>query len=621
MSDASGLSAPPSSWRASDFSVDTERRGDGSLILRPRAALGAYPERVTDALERWAAETPEATLIARRGSQGDWRRVTYAEALCRTQRIAEGLCRLGLSADRPIAILSGNGIEHLLLGLAAMYVGVPHCAVSPAYSQASSDLAKLRYVLELLTPGLVAAFGDGPFARAIGACVTDGTVIVGDALRIPGRRVLALEDLEAAPAGLAAAAHARTNADTIAKFLLTSGSTGQPKAVITTQRMLCSNQAMIRQAVPFVTEEPPVIVDWLPWNHTFGGSHNVGLALFNGGTLYVDEGKPVAQRFAETVRNLREIAPTIYLSVPKGFDLLAQHLRRDPGLCRMFYSRLRACFFAGAGLAQHTWDELEAIALSATGSRVPILSGLGATETSPSVTFTTPATDRAGVIGLPAAGNLVKLAPVGDKLELRVRGPNVMPGYWREPRLTAQAFDEEGFYRLGDAVRLRDPADANLGLCFDGRIAEDFKLDSGTWVSVGPLRAALITALAPVAHDVVIAGLNRDFIGVLILPDLPACAAIAQSALAGGGAGVADILRSETLRRWVSDRLAAHTRIHPGSSTSVSRAVLLEEPASLDHGEITDKGSVNQRAVLKRRAAIVEALYADEPGADVLIIG
>lgn len=618
MSEVSGACAPPPRWRASDFSVDTERRADGSLILRPRAALGTYPERLTDALERWAAETPEVTLIAQRGPQGDWVRLTYAGALRRTLRIADGLCGLKLSAERPIAILSGNGIEHLLLALAAMYVGVPYCPVSPAYSQASSDLAKLHYVMELLTPGLVAAFGEGPFARAIGACVDEGAVVVGDGLSVPGRRVLALDDLETAPAGAAAAAHARTDADTIAKFLLTSGSTGQPKAVITTQRMLCSNQAMIRQAVPFVAEEPPVIVDWLPWNHTFGGSHNVGLAIFNGGTLYVDDGKPVAQRFAETVRNLREIAPTIYLSVPKGFDLLAQHLRRDPDLRRNFYSRLRACFFAGAGIAQHTWDELEAIAASAAGSRVPILSGLGATETSPSVTFTTPATDRAGVIGLPAAGNVVKLAPVDGKLELRVSGPNVMPGYWREPRLTAQAFDEEGFYRLGDAVRLRDPSDPNLGLSFDGRIAEDFKLDSGTWVSVGPLRAQLIAALAPVAHDVVIAGLNRDYIGVLILPDLPACAAIADSTEA---ADRASLLRSVTLRRWITERLAAHARAHPGSSTSASRAVLLEEPASLDHGEITDKGSVNQRAVLKRRAALVDALYVDEPGADVLIIG
>ncbi len=618
MSDARADRQSPSAWRASDFSVDMAWRGDGSLILRPRATLGAYPVRLTDALERWAAVTPDAVLIAERGADGDWMRLTYDEALRRTRRIAEGLARLELSAERPIAILSGNGIDHLLLGLAAMYVGVPYCPVSPAYSQASSDLAKLRYVMGLLTPGLVAAFGAGPFERAIAACVPDGAAVVGDALHIPGRRVLALADLEAAPGGAAATAHARTSADTIAKFLLTSGSTGQPKAVITTQRMLCSNQAMIRQAVPFVADEPPVIVDWLPWNHTFGGSHNVGLVLFNGGTLYVDEGKPVAQRFAETLRNLREIAPTIYLSVPKGFDLLARHLRRDAALCRNFYGRLRACFFAGAGLAQHTWDELEAIALSATGTRVPMLSGLGATETSPSVTFTTPETDRAGVIGLPAAGNLVKLAPVGDKLELRVRGPNVMPGYWREPHLTAQAFDDEGFYRLGDAVRLRDPADANLGLCFDGRIAEDFKLDSGTWVSVGPLRAALITALAPVAHDVVIAGLNRDNIGVLILPDLPACAAVADSTEAGDRSHV---LRSEKLRRWITERLAAHARAHPGSSTSVSRAVLLEEPASLDHGEITDKGSVNQRAVLERRAALVEALYADEPGAEVLIVG
>ncbi len=336
------------------------------------------------------------------------------------------------------------------------------------------------------------------------------TIVVGDAEVGPSYRRLSLDDLSNGDAAAASSLHARVSADSIAKFLLTSGSTGQPKAVITTHRMLCSNQVMLRQALPFVIDEPPILVDWLPWNHTFGGSHNVGLVLFNGGTLYIDDGKPVPGLIEKTLRNLREISPTVYFNVPKGFELLAASLQDDAELRSTFYRRLRACFFAGASLSQQTWDALDRAAIRERGHRVPILSGLGCTEASPSITFTTPGTERAGVIGLPAAGTEVKLAPVGGTLELRVRGPNVTPGYWRLEAQTAAAFDEEGYYRLGDAVRLVDPNDARKGMLFDGRIAEDFKLASGTWVSTGPLRLAWLASLAPAAQDVVIAGLVRD---------------------------------------------------------------------------------------------------------------
>lgn len=362
--------------------------------------------------------------------------------------------------------------------------------------------------------------------------------------------------------------------------------------------------------MPFLVDEPPVLVDWLPWNHTFGGSHNVGLVLSNGGSLYIDDGKPTPAGIQETLRNLREIAPTVYFNVPKGFEMLAHHLNADAQLRRNFYSRLRAYFFGGAALAQHTWDALDEAALKEVGVRIPMLAGLGATETGPSVTFTTQATGRAGLIGLPAKGNLVKLAPVAEKLELRVRGPNVTPGYWRQPELTVAAFDEEQFYRLGDAVRLLDDSDPTRGLAFDGRIGEDFKLSNGTWVSVGPLRAELIATLSPMAQDVVIAGLNAEYLAILVVPDLRGCGQV----LGSGAALTYDaVVANRELLAAIQQRLTAHAKQNPASTRCVRRAMVLPTPPSLDKGEITDKGSINQRAVLSHRATCVDALYAAEP--------
>jgi feruloyl-CoA synthase len=601
-------------WIPNPFHLAVERREDGSILLRPTAELAPYPARVLDCLEQWAERSAHTTLVARRGADGRWQQVTYSQALQQVRRLADGLAQLELSVERPLLILSGNSIEHLLLGLAAMYLGIPYCPVSPAYSQASSDLSKLRYVVEKLTPGLVAAFGGSDYARALKVAVPVGTPLLGERLTIAGRRILTLGELESAPAGSSAAGHAHSNADTIAKFLLTSGSAGQPKPVITTNRMLCSAQIMLREALPFVIEQPPVLVDWLPWNHTFGGSHNVGLVLFNGGTLYIDDGRPTPKGIAETVRNLREISPTVYFNVPSGFELLAAHLHEDEVLRVRFYKRLRACFFAAASLAQHTWEALDAEARRAGRARVPMLSGLGATETAPNVTFTTPDAERAGVIGRPAAGNLVKLAPLQGKIEIRVKGPNVTPGYWRLAEQTRRAFDEEGFYRLGDAVRLVDALDPARGLVFDGRVAEDFKLSSGTWVSVGPLRSQLLSALAPFAQDVVIAGLNRDYLAVLIVPDLRASAA----KLGLKDPGPAQLLQHPALQAQCIAALKTHGLAHPASSTRVERALIVVEPLSIDRGEITDKGSVNQRTVLSCRAALVTELYALETSTQVL---
>jgi feruloyl-CoA synthase len=606
----------PRSWTPSPYSVDVEHRPGGELLLRPKATLAPYPARCMDALEHWAHAAPERLLVARRGSDGEWVRVSYAEALQRVRRIAAGLVARGVSRERPVAILSGNSIEHLLLAFAAAWAGIAHCPVSPAYSQGTSDLRKLRQVFELLTPGLVAAFDTPRFERALAEVVPSDAEIVGDVTLAGGRVLTQLADLETQPGELLRAAHAATGPDTIMKLLLTSGSTASPKAVITTERMLCSNAMMTHEAMPFVSSEPPVIVDWLPWNHTFGGSHNVGFVLFSGGSLYIDDGKPTAAAFAETLRNLRDVSPTVYFNVPKGFDMLAPQLALDAALRHNFYRRLRCTFFAGAGLAAHTWDELDAQALAERGERVPMICGLGATETGPSVTFTTPVSGRSGVIGLPAAGCTVKLAPVEGKLEIRVRSPSVMPGYWRQPELTAAAFDAEGFYRMGDAARLLHADAPARGLVFDGRIAEDFKLASGTWVSVGPLRAALVAALAPLAQDIVIAGLNEDYAAALIILDQAACRAVLGGA--AGIAGLAELAAHAPLLELLRAKLDAHAARHQGSSTRVRRALVLPSLPSLDAGEITDKGSINQRAVLRERASQVRELYAAVPEPHVI---
>ncbi|HEY6642776.1 feruloyl-CoA synthase [Povalibacter sp.] len=611
------MTGSPSAWTPDPFTTDAEQRSDGSILLRPLKSLDDYPVRTMDALEHWARTTPDRVFIARRGSDGQWQELTYAQVLARVQRIAEGLLDRDLSPERPIAILSGNSIEHLSLAFAATWAGIPYCPVSPAYSLSAGELNKLRYVLNLLTPGLIAAFGTAPFARALTEVADASVELVTNADFVHSRPTSTLAQIERTPSARLVEAHAHTNADSIVKFLLTSGSTGDPKAVITTERMLCSNATMLRQALPFLIDEPPVLVDWLPWNHTFGGSHNVGLVLFNGGSLYIDDGKPTPAGFATTLRNLRDISPTVYFNVPKGFDALAHALQDDAQLRHVFYRRLQAYFFAGASLPQHTRDTLDRLSITERGFRVPMISGIGATETGPSVTFTTPAAEHTSIIGLPAAGNLVKLTPLEGKLELRVRSPSVTPGYWRRPDLTTACFDEEGFYRLGDAVRLIDPAHPTRGLIFDGRIAEDFKLASGTWVSVGPLRALLIGALSPLIQDVGIAGLDREFLTAVLIPDVAACAEALGLTDEPSHAQLAD---SETLLELLRQRLEAHASRFPASSMNIRRAILVRSPLSIDHGEITDKGSVNQRALLQRRGDQVAAMYEPETHTTVIRI-
>jgi feruloyl-CoA synthase len=596
-----------------------ERRRDGTLLMRARAALGPYPQRLTERLLHWAEHTPQRIFMADRDPAGDgWRSVTYAQTLAQVRAIGAALLRRGLSAERPIMILSGNDIEHALLGLAAVHVGIPHAPISPAYSLVSTDFAKLRDIVALLTPGLIFAADGAAFARAIAATVPADVEVVIARNPLADRRTTAFADLTATPAdGAVDAAFARTGPDTIVKFLFTSGSTGAPKAVINTQRMWCANQVMLRTALAYFQDEPPVIVDWAPWHHTAGGNHDVGLVLYNGGTFYVDDGKPLPGAIEATVRNLREVAPTWYFTVPKGYEALLPYLRADAALRRTFFSRLKVLWFAGAGISQPVFDETKRLAVETCGERIAFLTGFGATETAPCALARTFESEAASNMGVPVAGMTLKLVPHEGKLEARVQGPNVTPGYWRAPDLTAKAFDEEGFYRLGDTFTFADPADPARGLLFGGRIAEDFKLATGTWVHVGPLRAVIIEGLAPLARDVAIAGRDRDDIGLLIFPDVAAC----QRVLSHPAADAAALILDPGVIGEFRARLARLAAAATGSSNRVARALLLAEPPSLDAGEVTDKGSLNQRAVLARRAAAVEALYAAPPASDVIRIG
>ena len=551
-----------------------ERRADGVLLLRAAQELPAYPVKITEKLEHWAARAPGRTFLAQRDASGAWRRVSYAKALETARRVGAYLLRRNLGAERPLMVLSGNDLEHALLHLGAMYVGIPYAPVSPAYSLAPSDLSKLRFIHDLMTPGLVYAKGE-QYAKALASV---GTEAITDFERFVAEPASAEVD----------AAHARVGADTIAKFLFTSGTTGTPKAVIITQRMWCANQAMLAMLFAFFEEDPPVIVDWAPWHHAAAGCHDLGLVLYNGGSYYVDEGKPLPGAIETTVKNLREIAPNWYFNVPRGYEALLPYLKADAALRANFFSRLRMLWFAAAALPQHVFDEYKELAYRTTGETIPFLTGLGSTETAPYAMGRMWETGDATNMGLPPPGQPMKLVPVaGDKFEARLKGPNITPGYWRQPELTAKAFDEEGWFRLGDSFALADPRDPAKGLLFRGRIAEDFKLSSGTWVNVGPLRARFIEHFAPLARDVVIAGEGRSELAALIFP------AVASSS-------------EELLLRLRSFEST-------GSSSRIARAMVLEEPPSIDTGEMTDKGSINQRAVLARRASLVEELYTDSP--------
>ncbi len=565
--------------------VSVEQRADGSQLLRSPRQLGAHQRCAGEWLVEWAQQAPQRVFLAERA--GDvWRELTYAQALDAARRIGQALLERGLGPEKPLAILSDNSVDHGLLALGAMHAGVPVAPISPAYSLMSKDFAKLRGIFELLRPGLVWVDDPKKYAAALAAVGAQATPIA--------------PLLERAPGGRLDEAFAKVGPDTVAKILFTSGSTGLPKGVINTQRMLTSNQQMLAQVWPFLEDRVQTIVDWLPWNHTFGGNFCFNMMLRNGGSFYIDCGKPAPGLIETTARNLKEVSPTLYFNVPRGFDLLLPFLEKDADLRRSFFRHLDMLFYAAAALPQNLWERLESMAVTEKNGELAMLSSWGSTETAPSAAAVHYHIERAGVIGLPNPGCELKLVPAAGKMEVRVRGPHVTPGYFRREDLTRAAFDEEGFYRIGDAMKFADPAAPEKGLVFDGRVAEDFKLSSGTWVHVGAVRVKLIAAGNPLIQDAVITGHNRDYVGALVFLS-PA----------------AKDLAPEALRARIAAALAS-LAAEGGGSTHPARALVMAEPPSIDANEITDKGYLNQRAVLERRAALVEKLYADPAAPDVI---
>ena len=619
------VKAPFKSLSLAPVAIETRSLPDGGLVLRSRHELRPYARCLGELLHHWARAVPDRVFLAERASEGDWRRVTYGMALDAVERIAGALLERGLDETRPVALLSDNGIDHGLLQLAAMQAGIPAVPISPAYSLLATDHAQLRYLLELVQPGLVYAADGALFANALKTAATICPAELVVSSNPPdGIETTLFGALQSANRSSAVESRfAAVGPDTLAKILFTSGSTGKPKGVLNTQRMLCSNQQALAQAWPFLEERPPVIVDWLPWSHTFGGNHNFNLVLRNGGTLYIDGGKPAPGLIETTARNLREVPSTFYFNVPRGYEMLIPQLQRDEALRQTFFRDLDAIFYAAAALPQPLWEKLEDLSILATGRRVVMLSAWGSTETAPSATQVHFLIERAGVIGLPAAGTEIKLAPVENKLELRVGGPNVTPGYWQRPELSQEAFDEDGFLRTGDAGKLADPKDPAQGILFDGRLAENFKLNSGTWVHVGELRLDILTTGAPLVQDVVVTGHDRQEIGLLVFPNPAGCRSVCGDGRDGNiekNAPLAELIRRPEVRRQLTACLAAHNAVNRTNSRRIARALLLAEPPSMQSGEITDKGYVNQRAVLERRAALVEQLYGGAPAPELIVL-
>lgn len=604
-----------------DPQVSMETRSDGSILLNSEITLeNNYARCVGEWLEYWAQQTPEQLWLAERDINDQWQRISYGEARQRVVRIASWLLTQNLSPEHPLVILSDNSIEHALLMLAAMHIGVPSCSISPGNSLMSKDHAKLKGNIELLNPGVIYADPIEKFQNALEAIASlhDGVLIAGsNSATLMGATAFA--DIESSDneSGVMSAFSAVTP-DTIAKFLFTSGSVGMPKAVPNNQRMLCSNQKAKELVWPMLAEEPLVLLDWLPWSHTFGGNHNFNLILRWGGTLYLDDGKPTPALIKKTVRNLKEISPTLYFSVPRAYDMLVPLLREDASLREMFFQRLKLVFYAAAALPHHLWTSLEEMARETTGQDIMVVSSWGSTETAPICTDCHFNATRSGVIGVPIPGTSLKLVPCADKLEVRVKGPNIFTGYWKQPELSAKAFDEEGYYMIGDAVEFVDPERPELGLLFDGRVGEDFKLLTGTWVHVGALRMAGLEAIAPIGQDIVVTGHDLDEIGFLIFPHPEECHRLCPD-LPTDTPLETLVARPEIIER-VSKGLQTLKTNGGGTSTYATRALLMSEPPSAEAGEITDKGYINQRMVLARRADLVSALYAESPDNRVITL-
>jgi feruloyl-CoA synthase len=599
---------PVKLWHAE---VAHEKKPDGTMYVWQKEPLGPHSEKTSEWLERWARESPDRTWITERGvGEDEWRGVTYGEAREIVRSIGQGLLDLDLSEERPLVILSGNSVAHALMVVAAHYVGIPSAAIAPAYALVSEGFEKLKGVRDQITPGAVFCEDTGPFKKAIDTVFADlpRLGVKGDDLAV------AWDDLKATPVTDAVdKANDAITPDTVAKFLFTSGTTGSPKAVIQTQRMLCVNIEQVTDCYAYLRDEPPMVLDWAPWNHVAAGNLIFNVVLSNGGTFHIDAGRPTKDMIHETIRNLRDVRTNWYWNVPAGFEMILHEIAKDPDFARTFFSEMKLMYYAGAAMAQHTWDDLKAAAINATGEEILLGTGLGATETAPFALYQTEPQDSPGNIGIPAKDLVLKLVPNEGKMEARVKGPNVTPGYWRNEKLSAEAFDEEGFYKLGDALRFADPDDPAKGFFFDGRVAENFKLQTGTWVSVGAVRAKLTDALGGLARDVVLTGDGQEKLGALLVPFRPAIEEIVPG---GKEMDDATLFTHPTLREAIAERLAAYNAKATGSSMRVPIAMVLIEPLDLDKGEVTDKGSVNQRAVLRERAGLVDHLY--EEGGDVI---
>ena len=599
--------------------IDVERRPDGVVILKSRIPLQAYEKHIPASLSKWARQAPERIWLAQRaGADRQWRKVSYGEAKRLVDGLTQGLLNLGLEAGRPVAILSGNSIEHALMTQAAMQARFPAAPVSPAYSLMSQDHAKLKYLFGLIKPAVVMV-QDGPtFEKALKALDLKDVTIVHVLRPCEGIKSIAFADLAATPVTKDVdESIAKITPDTVGKLLFTSGSTGMPKAVINTQEMMCANAAMMMQVRPRNPDGPIAnVLDWMPWNHTMGGNAAFNPILVDGGTLYIDDGRPMPGQLEETIRNLREVSPTYYANVPAGYAALAAAMEKDDALCRSFFKNLGIMAYGGARLPDDLYDRMQTLAVRTTGERIVFYTGWGSTETAPTATGTYWDTERVGLIGLPFPGVELKLVPCGAKYELRLRGINVTPGYFGQPELTKKMFDEEGFYCIGDAGIFVDDKDPLQGIIFAGRVVEDFKLTTGTFVHVGSLRTDAIAAATPAVHDALVAGQDRPFIALLAWPNLHACRQI----VGNPDAGYEDVVSHPAVIACLKQGLEAHNASATGSSMRIARAMLMVEPPSIDGNELTDKGYINQRAGLDRRAALVEKLYADRPGEDVIIL-
>lgn len=597
------------------FGVDVERRDDGTTVLRCPEPLGPVPNSLIEMLRDHAGAHPDRDFLCERDGSGAWRRATYGDVLKAANSIGQALLDGGHDAGRPVAILSDNSINQAFVMFGAMTVGIPVMPVSPAYSLMSQDHEKLKMVIGHNDPSVIFVDNPAPFAKALGALdLSDRTLVVGTTDSAPDNAVALSDWLAVTPGPAVDVAAAALTLDTIGKILLTSGSTGLPKGVLNPHRMMVSNQVSLAQVCTFLRDEPPVFMDWLPWNHTFGGNYNLNMVLHNGGTMYIDEGRPAPGRIEATIANLKEISPTLYLNVPRGFDLLLPLLEADDEARDGLFRNLKILFFAGAALPRNVWERLDKLAIAVKGERVPITTSLGSTETAPAATFMNWYPKSAANIGIPLPGNELKLVPNGDKLEIRMRGPIITPGYYKQDDLTAKAFDEENFFRIGDAGKLEDDDDPAEGVVFDGRVAENFKLLSGTWVHAGQLRLQAIAAASPVIQDAVVTGQDRDEVGLLAFISIDGC-----KSLAGEGLTPDELAAHPAVHAQLSAGLAVHNQENPGSSTRIKRVLLMTEPPQIDAGEITDKGYINQRAVLTRRANIVDRLYTGGDG-DIVVI-